>query len=78
VGKQLSFVVARAAPIQIVTVHSGIERTRTPIVNGFCRLDVIVAINEHRRPTTGAQPFAVNEGMTFSGHDVDALDSDSL
>ena len=64
VDPHLSLVVRRSAGIQVVAPNHGIEGITLPQLNGFRRLDVVMAVQEHGGLAGCIQPVRRHDGMT--------------
>ena len=58
VREDLALVVRRAAPVQVIAAHFGLERVGLPQAERIDGLHIIVAIHQHRRASRAcAQPL---------------------
>src|SRR5580658_222366 len=69
VDVNLSFVVRRAAAIEISVADGGVERRSGPKIQRFRGLNVIVSVEKDRRLAWSAQRFAIDERMHPGGRD---------
>jgi hypothetical protein len=74
----LSLVVARAPPIEVVSVDNGIEGRRAPFRERFGRLYIVVAIDENRGGSRrSTPPVSVDNRMARSRDDLYPVQADS-
>ena len=64
--QHLPLVVAYAPPKKVFSADGRIERRRAPLVDRVGRLDVVMSVDEQRRPVGGSPPFAIYDRMAAS------------
>ena len=74
--KNLTFIVGRAASIEIVPADCCLKRRGRPKIQGVNGLDVVMTIEQHGRLTGSSHPFAVDNRMAFRFEDLNVLHSD--
>ena len=75
VDVDLAFVVGGAAAIDIAVAGIGLERRRSPKIERFRRLYVVVAIEKDGGFAGSFQRFGVNQGMKIGGNDFHLIET---
>ncbi len=76
VNEELALVVGGAAREQLLVADGRLERWRRPLVERIDRLDVVVAVDEHRRRPRGAEPLAIDDRMAWRVDESRAFEPD--
>ena len=74
----LPLVVGGPAGIDPTALHAWLEGRLDPLLERVHRLDVVVAIDEHRRGTLGVEPVGIHDRVALRGRDLDVLQPGSL
>ena len=77
VHEDLALVVGRAARVDLAVADGRFKRRRLPQLDRIDRLDVVVAVEEDRRRTFGAQPVAVDDGVAGRFDEPDVVEADA-
>ncbi len=75
---ELALVVGHAPTEDPVADDDGLERRRGPELERVDRLDVVMAVDDHRRRALGVEPVAVDHGRAAGLRHLDMLDPDPL
>src|SRR5262245_28689620 len=63
--EELAFVVRRSAAIHGPAAHGRTKRWNSPFACIFCRLYVVMTVNQYRRITTTPHPLSINYRMSL-------------
>jgi hypothetical protein len=75
VNVNLTFVVGSAASKQISVADGGFERRRSPKLEGFGRLNVVVAVEKNGGLAGSFERFGVDERVEICGNDLNRIKS---
>lgn len=71
----LAFVIRGAAAEKIAVTHGGFEGRRSPKIERFCGLHIIVAVKEYGGLAGSFERFGVDERVKICGNDFDFLET---
>ena len=73
----LSFVIAGASAVKVITAYLRIERRRAPLLKRLRSLNVVVAVDDERGTTGQSPPRGIDNRMAARGNDANLCQADA-